>query len=132
MPSDKKKSFQLRGGIKNSKGMIIIQFSLKGSPTCGVLYPALKQLQASDPGQFELHEIMAIEDGKEHPLAKEYNVYAVPTVIIWKDGVFMDEITHPFIEDVKRAVRLWGDKYDQKTSVQQKEDVESTSAEAAG
>jgi thioredoxin-like negative regulator of GroEL len=127
-----KKTSELRGGIQNSKGMIIIQFSVKGCPKCGLLYPALKQLQESDPGQFELHEIMAMEDGKEHPLAKKHNVYAVPTVIIWKDGVFMDELTHPFIEDIKRAVKLWGDKYDQKTSVQQEEDAKPTSAQTSG
>lgn len=112
MENNKKR--ELRGGIQHSKGMIIMQFSLNGCNKCGMLNAALRQYQESDPGQFELHEIIAMDGSKEHPMAKEYKISSVPTVLIWKDGILMDTLVYPFIEDIKRAVKLWGDKYDQR------------------
>jgi thioredoxin-like negative regulator of GroEL len=101
---------KLRGSIKNSKGMILMLFSLPGCPRCGLLISVLKMFQKNNPDQFELHEIMAFGAGKTHPLAKEYKIRSAPTVVIFKDGVVVDTFVSPIYEDINNSVKKWGDK----------------------
>jgi thioredoxin-like negative regulator of GroEL len=101
---------KLRGSIKNSKGMIIMLFSLPGCPRCSLLISILKSYQKDNPDQFELHEIMSLSSGKTHPLAKEYKIKSAPTMLIFKDGVVMDTFVSPIFEDIRTSVKMWGDK----------------------
>jgi thioredoxin-related protein len=99
------KKQHLKGGIKNSKGTIVMQFSLPGCVKCGLLDAALRLTRDEDEYQYELHEIMAIEDDKTHPLASEYKIESAPTVVIFHNGSKIAKIVQPFIEQIKMILK---------------------------
>jgi thiol-disulfide isomerase/thioredoxin len=66
----------------------------------------LRKLQEEYDNKFEYHEIIAMSDRKEHPLAKQYGIYSVPTLIVFKDGKIILQEVYPEYERIKNLIEV--------------------------
>lgn len=112
-----------RGGIENSKGLIIIEFYMEGCAKSTFLAMHIKDLQKKYPDQFEFHEISAVSD-----FAKELKIKAAPTIVVYKHGLKIDQTEYPDISLVEREIKIWGEKNDGESTG---DEVHVKTAEAA-
>ena len=74
-------------GINGPKdGKLIIDLSSEWCGPCKILTPVLKKL--SEKGLFDLIEV-DVDENRE--LAKKLNIYAIPTLLFFKDGKLLEK-----------------------------------------
>jgi thioredoxin-like negative regulator of GroEL len=90
----------MKPSIENSKGIILIVFSLEDCHGCKALKPTIDNLKIKYHNKVEFHDILAIEKGKLDPIAEQLHIIAAPTVVIYKDGEVMFQKTNPTKDDL--------------------------------
>ena len=80
--------------LKNSK-MVVVDFFATWCGPCQMLMPVLEEI-AKERDDFDIIEI---DVDKAQELAMEYDIEAVPTMIIFKNGTAIDRIGGYYAKD---------------------------------
>ena len=67
----------------NASKIVLVDFGAVWCPPCKKMEPVLKELQANNPGKFNL---VKVDGGNDLDLLKQYSITALPVFIIFKDG----------------------------------------------
>jgi thioredoxin len=67
----------------NSSKTVLVDFGAEWCPPCKKMEPALKSLEANNPGKFSL---VKVDGGNDEEIMKAYKVTALPVFILFKDG----------------------------------------------
>jgi thioredoxin 1 len=75
--------------VLNSKETVLVDFFAPWCPPCRVLLPILEELAKKYEGKIKFTKLN-VEDAPE--IAEEYQVFSVPTLIIFKEGKEIERI----------------------------------------
>jgi len=75
--------------VLNSKETVLVDFFAPWCPPCRVLLPILEELAKEYEGKIKFTKLN-VEDAPE--IAEEYQVFSVPTLIIFKEGKEIERI----------------------------------------
>ncbi|OOM10553.1 thioredoxin [Clostridium saccharobutylicum] len=76
--------------VENSKGVVVVDFFATWCGPCKMLAPVLKGVSEK---MGEKAKIFKVDIDKNEILANRYRISAVPTMIIFKDGVPVEQLT---------------------------------------
>lgn len=76
--------------VENSKGVVVVDFFATWCGPCKMLAPVLKGVSEK---MGEKAKIFKVDIDKNENLANRYRISAVPTMIIFKDGVPVEQLT---------------------------------------
>lgn len=87
---------------------VMLYFS---APTCGVCHALKPKLMSAIESNFSLFKIESIDISENEVVAPHFNVYAIPTVIIFLDGKeFLRKSRNMsvdgFIEEIRRPYEI--------------------------
>ena len=86
--------------VKNSKVPVLVDFYADWCGPCRMLSPIIEKLAKKYEGKVKVYKLNVDEAGVT---AGKYNVSSIPTVIMFKNGNFVDQfmgaIPEPMIED---------------------------------
>lgn len=72
-----------------SQGMVLVDFFATWCGPCKMLTPVLEELQTKYQGKIE---IVKVDVDQEQDLAAKYQVMAVPTMLLFKNGEVVKQI----------------------------------------
>lgn len=75
--------------VENSKGVVVVDFFATWCGPCKMLAPVLKGVSEKMGEKAKIFKVDIDENGN---LANKYRISAVPTMIIFKDGVPVDQL----------------------------------------
>lgn len=83
-------SNEFRQEVENGKGLILVDFSATWCGPCKMQSPILEELGSA-------YTIYNIDVDESEDIASQYNVNAVPSLMIFKDGVLKESLVgfHP-------------------------------------
>jgi len=82
---------------------VMLYFS---APTCNVCHALKPKLLAAIEANFQAFEIISIDVSKEQEVAAHFNVFAIPTVLIFLDGrEFVRKSRYMSIDELVREIR---------------------------
>lgn len=73
---------EFRNEVENGQGIIIVDFNAEWCGPCKMQAPILEELDGN-----ESYKIYSLDVDKSPEIAGQYNVNAVPSLMIFKDGV---------------------------------------------
>ena len=73
---------EFRNEVENGEGIIIVDFNAEWCGPCKMQAPILEELDCN-----ESYKIYGLDVDKSPEIAGQYNVNAVPSLMIFKDGV---------------------------------------------
>ena len=76
--------------IKKSK-IVIVDFWAARCPACVMLSPVLEQL--SKDKDFKAVAFAKLDVDENHEISSKFSIMAIPTLLIFKDGKMIDQIT---------------------------------------
>jgi len=86
-----------------TKPAVMIYFS---APTCNVCHALKPKLLEAIDENFPAVEIVSIDTSVEQKLAAYFNVFAIPTVLVYLDGKeFLRKSRHMSVGDVTESIR---------------------------
>ena len=74
--------------VLDSKTLVLVDFYATWCGPCQMLSPVLEEISVENSD----FEIVKVDVDKNHELAKNYKIMAVPTMIIFKNGEVVDKI----------------------------------------
>lgn len=75
-------TFEFREKVENGTGLCLVDFSATWCGPCKMQAPILEELDGN-----ESYKIYGLDVDKSPEIAGQYNVNAVPSLMIFKDGV---------------------------------------------
>ncbi|WP_306483972.1 co-chaperone YbbN [Anaerococcus sp.] len=78
-------SNEFRSEVENGKGLMLVDFSATWCGPCKMQGPVLEGLESD-------YTIFNIDVDESEDIAGQYNVNAVPSLMIFKDGVLKDTL----------------------------------------
>ena len=78
-------SNEFRTEVENGKGLMLVDFSATWCGPCKMQGPVLEGLESD-------YTIFNIDIDESEDIASQYNVNAVPSLMIFKDGVLKDTL----------------------------------------
>ncbi len=78
-------SNEFRSEVENGKGLMLVDFSASWCGPCKMQGPVLEGLEGE-------YTIFNIDIDESEDIASQYNVNAVPSIMIFKDGVLKDTL----------------------------------------
>lgn len=78
-------SNEFRTEVENGKGLILVDFSATWCGPCKMQGPVLEELESD-------YTIYNVDVDESEDIAGQYNVNAVPSLMIFKDGVLKDTL----------------------------------------
>ena len=75
--------------VLNNKKMVIVDFFATWSGPCQMLMPVLESIAAKKENEMDIIEV---DVDKAQALAMKYEIEAVPTMIIFKNGIMIDRL----------------------------------------
>lgn len=74
--------------VLDSKTLVLVDFYATWCGPCQMLSPVLEEISAENSD----FEIVKVDVDKNHELARNYKIMAVPTMMIFKNGEVVDKI----------------------------------------
>ncbi|MGL4773702.1 MAG: thioredoxin [Clostridium sp.] len=81
-------SADFESDVRNSKGVVLVDFYADWCGPCKMIAPILEQL-SSEITDASIYKVNVDESGE---LASEFNVMSIPTMIIFKDGAPVETV----------------------------------------
>lgn len=75
--------------VENTKGVVVVDFFATWCGPCKMLAPVFEGVSNEMGDKAEFFKINVDESGR---IAQKYGIYAVPTMIIFKDGVPVENL----------------------------------------
>lgn len=105
LPSVTQDSFQSE--ILDHKGIVFVDFFAIWCGPCKFTTPIIEEL-SNDP-EFKNIKFVEVDVDANQELSSQYNIFSIPTFIIFKDGKPVNQLTGArdkagFITEIKRAV----------------------------
>lgn len=75
--------------VENTKGVVVVDFFATWCGPCKMLAPVLDKVSNSMRGKVNFFKI---DVDRSIDIAERYNIAAIPTMIIFKDGVQMENL----------------------------------------
>ncbi|MDD5262994.1 MAG: thioredoxin [Methylacidiphilales bacterium] len=75
--------------VLNAKGMVLVDFWAEWCGPCKMIAPLLDQISGEHSGKVIIGKV---DVDKNSELASQYNVRAIPTLLIFKDGQIKEQI----------------------------------------
>ena len=73
--------------VLNSEVPVLVDFWAEWCGPCQMLGPVVEQLASESNGKYKVGKVNV---DKEDDLSEQYDVYSIPTVLIFKDGEVKD------------------------------------------
>lgn len=83
-----KETFQAE--VKEEKGFVLVDFWSEGCEPCKALMPDVQELEEKFGSQVKFTKL---DTGKARRLAISEKVLGLPTIVLYKDGQKIDEVT---------------------------------------
>jgi thioredoxin 1 len=90
-----------RNQIENQKGPAVIDFGAAWCGPCQKLAPAIDRMAAEYAGRVLIGKV---DVDQEPDLAQMFDVMSVPTVVFFKDGKKVDQITGAFPDKIRERI----------------------------
>ena len=75
--------------VLNSKGIALVDFWAEWCGPCKMIAPLLDQIADENPGKVLIGKV---DVDKNSDIASQYNVRAIPTLLIFKDGQIKEQV----------------------------------------
>jgi thioredoxin 1 len=75
--------------VLNSKGLVLVDFWAEWCGPCKMIAPLLDQIADAHVGKVQIGKV---DVDKNQDLASQYNVRAIPTLLIFENGQIKDQI----------------------------------------
>lgn len=85
-------TFEFREKVENGTGLCLVDFSATWCGPCKMQAPVLEELDGESD-----YEIYNVDVDESQEIAAQYNINAVPSLLIFKDGVLKGNLVgfHP-------------------------------------
>lgn len=85
-------TFEFREKVENGTGLYLVDFSATWCGPCKMQAPVLEELDGESD-----YEIYNVDVDESQEIAAQYNINAVPSLLIFKDGVLKGNLVgfHP-------------------------------------
>ncbi len=105
LPSVTQDSFQAE--VVNKKGVVFVDFYADWCGPCKFTTPIIEEL-SNDP-EYKNITFVKVDVDQNQELSTQYNIFSIPTFIIFKNGKPVNQMTGArdkagFIAEIKRAV----------------------------
>lgn len=78
---------EFRNEVENGTGLMLVDFSATWCGPCKMQTPILEELSAGSD-----YKVFSVDVDKSQEIAAQYNVNAVPSLMIFKDGVLKENM----------------------------------------
>jgi len=86
----------------NSHNAVMLYFS---APTCNVCHALKPKLVTAITSHFESFEILSVDVSEQQEIAAHFNVFAIPTVLIFLGGQeFLRKSRHMSVDEVVQQI----------------------------
>ena len=75
--------------VLKAKGTVLVDFWAEWCGPCKMIAPLLDQIADENPGKITIGKV---DVDKNSELASQYNVRAIPTLLIFKDGLVKEQV----------------------------------------
>ncbi|MDY3051892.1 MAG: thioredoxin [Ndongobacter sp.] len=79
---------QFQDEVLNGEGVVLVDFFATWCGPCKMLTPILEQISDELKGV----RILSVDVDEERALAEQYSIFSVPTMMIFKNGVKVDQM----------------------------------------